>query len=410
MFAVLSWLTRPISFLGSKARGRKATTLLLLIVACAGVYCYGLHHFHAAVEATRQFQLDQASRHLHCCLAVWPKSYRASLLAARICRLQGQLGEAQAYLAECRRIAGMTEELEREWMLWSAEAGNFASLEPKLRELADDSLDALQTLVSCLIKEARFHRAGHYLDRWVAAHPSGKAYFLRGLVYENLGLAEYALNDYREAINLDAQRWEARLHMASLLMAKDPDEARNHLEFLKQSHPDKPDVWYLQGLDCLRRGQLEEADTHLARVLEALPNYGNALYQSAQVLLAKGKLREAEERMRQAVQADPDLPVAHYGLYLCLQNQAGREMDAQLALSAYKDAVGRAPRLKVLMEKIEKEPGNADLLVEASELFLQRRQWQQHQRYLHKALQIQPSHSRALTLKRLLADAPDAPR
>src|SRR5262245_43246940 len=114
MLAVPSWLARPASFLGSKIRSRKAATAIVLLIVgvCAGVYSFGLYQFHAAEDAAQQFHLEQARQHLNRCLLAWPKSHRAILLAARVCRMQGQLAEAQAYLTTCQRIAGMTEELE----------------------------------------------------------------------------------------------------------------------------------------------------------------------------------------------------------------------------------------------------------------------------------------------------------
>src|SRR5262249_44642698 len=82
-------LRRPRLWLGA---------LALALVALAGVYGWGCYHYGAAQEALKQERYRDARDHARQCLAVWPRSPAAHLLAARVERHDGAFDVAEEYL------------------------------------------------------------------------------------------------------------------------------------------------------------------------------------------------------------------------------------------------------------------------------------------------------------------------
>ncbi|MBM4067405.1 MAG: tetratricopeptide repeat protein [Planctomycetes bacterium] len=402
MSQLLSYLVSPARFLRRTSPFKTVLVVSLSLIAAgaAGVFYWGWHHLQAAQEAIENYQFEAARQHLKRSLAVWPGSRRANLLAARVARVEGDYVEARKYLAACQRAGGMTEDLELEWLLLRAAAGEFPALESRLRKLADAGKSplVLEALVSCLYKESRHHLANYYLNQWLSTVPNSMAYFWRGIVREKLRMSDEAMADYARALELDPGRFEARLPLVRLHLEKSSGEARTHLDFLKKNYPDSPEVMLLLGMDQRQQGHLSEAEKYIEQALQARPNDSMACYQAGLVQLDMGRPTQAEEWLRKALKADPASLAVRYALYLCLQRQAGRGQEARSELLAYKEEQDKTRRLQALLERVEKQPENADLLVEASEAFLERKQLFQHRQYLQRALQHQPGHARALEL------------
>jgi tetratricopeptide (TPR) repeat protein len=384
---------------------------VILLVAAGGggsVFFWGWYHLQAAQRAVGNYRFQEARQHLNRCLFVWPSSFRGHLLAARVCRAQGDFEEARKHLSACVHREGRTEDVELEWTLLGAHSGDFPELEFQLRKLIDDgharSTLILETMVSCLFKEARYRLAHHYLEAWLKAEPGNSmAYFWRGLVREKLEAPQEARNDYSRSLELDPGRWEARLQLVRLLFAsKDFDGGRAHLSILNETQPRHPDVLLLLGIDCVQKGRLPEAEEYFAAVIDIQADSPVALYRRGELELQKGRPLEAETWFRKALTVDPNLSVVRYSLYMCLQQQRGRQQNAAAELALYKQDMERGRRLEQLLEKVEKQPKNSQLLVEAGELFLEKRQVSVARQYLQRALQTEPNNKKA---QKLLADS-----
>src|SRR5205823_641151 len=116
--------------------------LLILILAAAsvgGVYLLGLYHFRAAQSAWERQALDQAEAQLELCLKVWPTSYQARLLAARVARRHHDVDVAAQRLLDCDRIGGRTDAVALESILLQVQQGNFAGMEESLHDRVEAS-------------------------------------------------------------------------------------------------------------------------------------------------------------------------------------------------------------------------------------------------------------------------------
>jgi tetratricopeptide (TPR) repeat protein len=421
----------PAGFFAFAGKARAHPRLVLTGAIVVGlltwgcVFLWGWHHLDAARQASNHGRFNLAKRHLHKCLAVWPNSYQAHLLAARVCRIQRSYPEAERHLSTCFKSSGFTEDLQREWTLLHAQTGAFPGLEPQLRNWVNDgpAQAALEALVFCLIVESRVGLARHYLDLWLQGDPDNSlALFWRGLTRQRIGEFQEAREDYARAVELDPDNSEARVQLVQLLFLKNHfDEARNHLSILATTEPDDPDVWLLLGMDRFHEAQWEEADKYFARVLTIDPTHARAIHQRGLVALQQGRLVEAERWLRLALEVKPDQTVnapaentpvsvslteperaaAHYSLYLCLLQQPVRKQRAAAELAAYKESLELTRRLNELLAQVEKQPQDPAPLVEAAEILLQRRQTFVARQYLQRALQHFPNHEKA---RKLLAE------
>jgi tetratricopeptide (TPR) repeat protein len=401
-------LVSPGKFLVRKERPwpRIAGALLLsLLLVWGGIFLWGQYHLQAAQSACDQHLYGDARKHINRCLAVWPSSYRANLLAARICRILVDYPEAEKHLAACLKRQAKSEDLALEWVLLRAQKGEFLSFEYQMRKWLDDGHSQatliLESLAFCYIKDGRLGAAHRTLEKWLLAEPNSLAYFWRGLAFEKVGAPNEAREDFVRALELCPDRWEARSRLVQLLFAeKEIDEAQTHLRILEQSQPQNPEVWFLNGLNQFQMGQLDAAEKTFDRVLEVLPNHAQALHDRGKLALQTEDYSQAAEFFRLALKADPELISPHYSCYQALQQLPGREREAQMEFTAYKEKRRWAERQRKLLEDLDKAPKNVDLLIEAGELFLQKKQLARGQQYLMRAIQLQPGNKKAVKLLR----------
>src|SRR5262249_2172943 len=102
----------------------------------------------------------------------------------------------------------------------------------------------LEAMARGYMKAYRYTDAAAVLELWVERSPDDvEAHLLRGFVWEQLGLLQVALKDYRRVAELDPDNDEGRLRASSLLLEQAlPAEALDHLEYLIRKRPDDPDV------------------------------------------------------------------------------------------------------------------------------------------------------------------------
>jgi tetratricopeptide (TPR) repeat protein len=158
-----------------------------------------------------------------------------------------------------------------------------------------------------LIERGEWAAAAELFARITAESPdSARAFYYLGLCREQLGDAEAAERNYREAIRLDG----------GLL------EARNNL-----------------GLILLEAGDLAGAEAELAAFLEKRPGDAAAHYNYGLVMDAMGRANGAREQLEKAHELDPEDPDPLIGLG-DLAREGG---DRERALDLYRRARETAP-------------------------------------------------------------------
>jgi Tfp pilus assembly protein PilF len=423
MYSFLRLLcVRPVRFAVKQLRAHPKLSVLagivMLVTGWTAVNAWAWWNLDAATAAFEKYQFDDAERHLAHTLRVWPNSFSAHLLAARIERRRGHFADAEHHLVCCKKQRGITEEVQIEWLLLRALTGDFLDLERVLLNAVTEGNPAngaiLETLAMCYLKQHRLLRAKAVLDLWLKKEPdTPAALFLRGWTLRLLHMRDEAYADFKRAIELNPSNRQARLRFADFLLAdKHVTEAAEHLEMLLADNaPPEVDFWLTVGVLRLQQGKLDEAQRYLDDVLQAQPAHTMALYQRGLLEMQRAggdrvpdelhHLAEAETFFRRALKESPANNLARYSLYQCLQRQPERKQDARRELAIYQANADEERASEKLFENLETFPKNPDLLVKAAKYFMARGELTLARDYLHRAVNAQPDHPLA---NRLLSE------
>ena len=183
----------------------------------------------------------------------------------------------------------------------------------------------------------------------VAVNPTSRAYFSLATLYETQGKYEDAIASYKQAAEIDPQRWDAHERAAVLLQkrGKIPEavelyrkviafnpgaiEARENLaaglvnqgeigEAVQQFRklldlaPERNETRVKLGTILAVAGRFGEAADILTTAAKFDPNDGRNVLKLAQVLAAQGRLSEAVNYFREAVRLRPEDAEAHENL------------------------------------------------------------------------------------------------
>jgi len=360
----------------------------------------GRYHFGAAQAAYERFDLEQARSELDRCLRLWPRSYRAHLLAARTARRLHADDQAEQHLAACELLEGDTAAVGLESVLLQAQRGRLATSEEHLQQLiAADGPDCpliLEALAEGYFKLFQSPRALEALEQLLERQPANHlAYLLRGKVWEFLKQEEFALSDYERAVELMPKSDEARLRLAAMLTQVGKiREAAAHFDCLRKRQPDNLIV--AVGLaHCLHDlADLDEAQQILDSVLAAHPDHVPALVERGRIAIRRAELDNAEAWLQKAVKLAPLDSEAHLVLYGCLQAERKRE-DADRVLAVLKKLNTNNSRLETLMSKVLETPRDLSLHGEIGSLLLQSGRVEEGVRWLERALRQDPGNARA---------------
>jgi tetratricopeptide (TPR) repeat protein len=179
----------------------------------------------------------------------------------------------------------------------------------------------------CKEKLGRHNEAIDASKRAVTLRPSAESYF-------NLGLANYYLKQYREAvenyrqsIRLDPYN-AADAHYAMGLVYRDWGRADDEIQAYKQAirlRPDYTSAYERLGARYLKSKKNVEA-IELYKQLAALkPGDSSAPNSMGEAYLELGRLPEAAEAFRQAIRLKPDFGRAYYNLGKCFLAMGNRD-------------------------------------------------------------------------------------
>jgi tetratricopeptide (TPR) repeat protein len=341
---------------------------LLLVVLLAGTAVgaplWVSGELAAADRDSRAERLDEAGVHVQRCLVLWPWNPSVHLVAARIARLSSDYPEAEAQLAECRRLEhGVSEPTRLEMAMLLAQQGDVDSAAPLLRNAIEhnhpDAPLMLDALVTGYAQKMRLRAALGCLDRWLKLEPDNvRALDWRGWVWEQADERDAAAADYRRALELQPGRDDVRRRLGALLLLdNNVAEALPHYELLWRTQSGQPEVKV--GMAWCRRlqGRLDEARRLLDEVLDADPRLPAALVQRGKVEFDDKRYAEAEKYLRRALAEQPNGLDANFTLYNVLYAQSGREAEAETQLARNESLKADTARLTALLIGRELESG-----------------------------------------------------
>ena len=377
------------------ARRRPRTTLLLLVLlllfgCLGGVNLWAYWQLSAATSAWRDDRLDDARVHLQRCLQIWPNSVRAHFLGVHIERRAEKFSAAEIHLNECKRLIGMTDQLQLEWFMHRALNGEFPRLEPYLldRLQQKDPLTPLilETLAQAYAKELRYGNAHAVLDVWLKSDPDNiRALELRSWVRERMENKDGFYEDSRRILELSPQHWQVRLRLAEyLLIDFNPKEAAQQLEALGPEKQKLPEVRLVTVRLQILQGNMEEARRNLDELIAEKPVVA--------VLSLRGKVEQdpvrAEQFFRRALDIDPSYLEALFSLFNCLQQQPNRSQEAAAVKARYERTKKEGAELKEILQELEKSPGNTSLMTRAGEMMIKHGNEIFGEHFLYRSLEL----------------------
>ncbi len=377
--------------------------LIAVAAVAGGLLLWADYHYRAAQRDLRADHLPEAQRHIQLCLRVWRYSPDAHFLAARIARLSApaDYDQAEFHLNECTRLqTEVTAQTQLEWILLRAQRGELrGEVENGLWNcvLHDDPETSmiLETMARAYLRDTRFQLALLCLNKWLEREPDTvRALDWRGWVFEKMENRQPALADYRRVLELDPDRDEVRIRLATMLLDdSNALDAVPHWERLQQRQPDRVEVAVGLARCRILQGRTEQARDLLAKALAAQPDQQTALFFLGDVALKQGRPVEAEEYLRRALKVDPFMMGAMFSLAQCLEELGGHDAEVAALRSRFDDQKRDRHRINELMNgQVERDPHSPDGPFELGTLLLRVGHVQLGLHWLYTALERDPDH------------------
>lgn len=358
------------------------------------------HNLRAARSASQRYLANKALEHAEACLRVWPKDAEALFLTARARRRLGEFEEATASLQACEHAPHSADEVSLERLLLRTARG-----EPGANVICQAMLSKghpardllFEALIFGYMHKYRFREAGFLLEQWLKADPdNSQAHMFHGLMHFHLQNQPEAIKHFEKAVEIDAERQDARLLLAGLLLdIKDPQKAHVHLDYLHERQPNNTYV-QVRLARCLEAlGKQEEAIELLDKVLVVAPHQVEALVHRAMLARHGRDLDKAEALLKKARALEPGNYAANYQLFLCLSARGKSPLTQELRRSMAQIEEDLMRVREIIGKTMQRTPRDPALQYELGTLLMRTGQIDEGLRWLHSAVQEDPKHTKA---------------
>lgn len=386
---------------------RLALLGLLLVVGGLGLWLlYGHvraeYHRRRADAALQKQRYSQALAEYREALRFRPDDAALHLLAGRTARQAGELLAARDDLRRCRELqGGVSEEQQVEGYLLRAQSGELDEVYPFLLPYVLDEGPltplVLEGLVRAYMGKYRVELAWNCLTRWLRLEPdNAEALFRRGAWYAQQQNIDEAIADFRHALEIDPERFETRLALAEMYVARRryTDIEEQYRLALRQSPGDSRAILGLAQV-CIETGRLAEARSLFDEVPETARQQAEALRLLGMLERYEGHPEKAEAPLRAALKLQPRHVSAWYQLMLCLR-QLGREDEARAVRARFEQIEKNEKRLiEITSRGLNDAPRNAALHAELGEIYLSLGVPERGLHWLNAALRLDPDLRRA---------------
>jgi predicted Zn-dependent protease len=359
--------------------------------------------FAAHLRAART-ELDRghnaaAARHLDKCRHLYPDDRDVLVLLARVARRSGSWDEADFLLDRCSQLHGDGDELVLERLLLRTTRGEIEETGPavlaRIRAGGSAADLAREALITGLLYRFDWAAAARNLDEWLTEAPeSTTAILLRGKLDEQRLANGPAVERYRRVVELDPEHDEARLRLASLLLANRlGEEALEHLEVLRRRLPEHPETAVLWARALALQGRTAESRAALAECLVRHPDYPPALAESGAQALAAGDEPEAERLLALAAALDPGNVVtrSQYAFVLARNGKRAEAAHEEAQVATLKADLERITVL--LTGPLQERPNDPQVPFEIARIALRSGQIREALRWFTAALRVDPAHA-----------------
>jgi predicted Zn-dependent protease len=372
---------------------------LLALLAFAGWHGARAWRFHrdeaAAREALARYDFPEARRRLASCLALRPDDPAALLLAVQAARRDGQLNEAQEYLARYReRARDRSPEAALQGTLLQVQRGlvkeHVRGLLDALEVRHPDSEQILEALAQGCVHVYRLDEAMFWIRQLLGRFPDNPVgRLLDAQTSETMRRPERALEVARRLVEDYPGDDKARLYLAALLLKRHQyDEAAGHLREVHRRRPDDVRPLVLLARCLLPLERFDEA-APLLRELEQHADDSEALLERGRFALSQGRPADAEPLLRRAAALAPNDADVQRELGVCL-GQLHRTSEARQHLERSQQIEADLVLLEKAFTAMAKAPNDPGPRREAGRICLRNGQVAEGLRWLDGALELAP--------------------
>jgi tetratricopeptide (TPR) repeat protein len=177
------------------------------------------------------------------------------------------------------------------------------------------------------------------------------------------GEYDFAIRDFRKALEINPENVEARVSLGGALLTTGRlHEAQKELAQALSREPANTSAIYLMGAVLEKQDNFPEAIETYRRALRLDPNHVFTRHSLGRLLLSAGATDEGREHLLEAARLDPD----NVSCYLDLGNSFLREQKTDQATAMYRQALERAPNCDAaltslaiaLVRKRRRKPGD----------------------------------------------------
>lgn len=174
-----------------------------------------------------------------------------------------------------------------------------------------------------LIHMGRLGQGENICREIIAMSPrTSEAYNLLGIIYEEKGVINDAIDVLYKSIELDGSNANAFFNLGTILGKQGNYE--KSAAFLHKGlsySPRTPVALNNLGLALFNLGRLDEAIRSLEKATVLDPHYGEAWFNLGDAYYCKGQLRKSIDALKRCTQLIPDFVEAHYNLAIALNDQ-----------------------------------------------------------------------------------------
>ena len=382
--------------------------ILLLLVFALDVPAKSCQHF--ARKAIMAFDYEGAERWIARATSVSPQNADNELLAARVCRRQGQLDEMSKHLTRANVLGGDRRASKIEEALALAQSGDLTAVEPQLiawlKEGAGDADEISDAYANGLAANSRFEQSATVLQAWRTDYPTDpRPDYRMGRLREYLEEWDEAERAYREAIRLNPNYFAAHYRLGRvLLLGRRIEEAINSFgECLKMQRPQAAQV---QLAGCYRAlADQEQAAKLLREVLthdrktialsyqdvDENPETFDAAAWLGDIESEGGNHDEAFKWLSMALAENPRDLAARYSLAVTLR-ALGKDAEAEGEFEKVRLSRAALERANPLRDRIKRNPKDLEARAELGTLLLEHESQRMGRFWLQSILPFESRH------------------
>lgn len=178
--------------------------------------------------------------------------------------------------------------------------------------------DILLALCKYYFYLQEYNNALAYADKVLQLNKHlSEAYFLKGLIYKDLGKAEEAISHFQTAVEKNPEHYEAYMQLGLLTEKQDKTIASAYYDNALRLDSNSSEARYAKALLLQQQNETEKAKQVYRELINKDPQFEKALYNLGYIYFQQDSLEKAKRHFEMALGVNPVYADAMYMLGLC---------------------------------------------------------------------------------------------